>query len=58
MVAKRCELYMYFIDWPFNKNEKQPLRQNPYEKSFKMMYSNIGVSFRETVPLSNRQNVI
>ncbi len=51
MVAKRCELYMYFIEWPFNKNKKEPWRRNPDKKSFQLMYSNNGVSFHETVPL-------
>ncbi len=51
MVAKRCELYMYFIEWPFHKNKKEPWQRNPDKKSFRLMYSNIGVSFHETVPL-------
>ena len=54
MVAKRCELIMYFIEWPFNKNKNKPLRRNPDKKTNRLIYSNIGVSFRETVPLSKK----
>ncbi len=52
MVAKRCELFMHFIEWPFNKNKNKPLRWIPDKKTVQMMYSNIGVSFHETVPLN------
>ncbi len=51
MVAKRCELFMHFIEWPFNKNKNKPLRWIPDKKTVQMMYSNIGVSFHETFPL-------
>ena len=44
---------MYFIEWPFNKNKNKPLRRNPDKKTNRLIYSNIGVSFRETVPLNN-----
>ena len=52
MRGKHWELYMRFIDWSFNKNNFWRSPDNPWSETYWLMYSNWGLSFRETVPLS------
>ena len=46
---------MYIANCPFNKIKILSEATIGLEKSYRMMYSNIGLNSRETVPLS-RQN--
>ena len=43
---------MYIVKWPFNKQKFKYSAVHLLEKSFRMMYSNIGLSFRWTLPLN------
>ena len=51
MCGKRWDFKMQFSHWPFNKNNFWRSPDNPERESFPTMYSNIGVSVCETVPL-------
>ena len=43
---------MLIVKWPFNKQKFKYSAVHLLEKSFRMMYSNIGLSFRWTLPLN------
>jgi len=42
---------MKLTDWPFNEYDFRRSLENAQSESFPIIYSNIGVSFHETVPL-------